>query len=303
MNFISYQNKICVITGSAAGIGYELAKLLLADGAIVYGLDLHNTTIAGVHSILCDLSNKESIDVAFQKLPEQFDSFFGVAGLSGTKDDFYKTFTVNFIANKYMTDTYLINRIKPNGSICYVSSTVGNYWDKYSNEFQKYLKKESWEDMMKILHKQVPENTSGFMAYPLSKRALNFYMALKVSDFAKKNIRINSILSSSTEEEKEKPMEKKSLEELIPQQGVSNRNAKKEEIAKAMLFINSDMASYISGITLPIDYGNEALIKTGKKRDIMDMKVGSKVFNIGFIQSQLQKNPPKNKENDEIEII
>ena len=309
MNFISYQNKICIVTGSASGIGYEVAKLLQQDGAIVYGLDLHRTPIEGVKSILCDLSNKESIDTAFSSLPIRFDYFFGVANTSGAKHDFYKTFTINFIANKYITDNHIKDRIHSNGAICYASSILGRNWDKYSNEFQKYMKKNTWEDMIKLLHKQIPNGTSSFMAYPLSQRAINFYMASEVNEFADRGVRINAVLPSSTEQEETKD-EMKTLKEMIPQQGVANRYATDEEVAKAMLFLNSDMASYISGVTLPVDYGNEALIKTGKKRDILDIKVGSKLFNIGIVQSQLQKtsnNKEKNQvqkpDSEEIEIL
>ena len=73
-----------------------------------------------------------------EEIPGHIDSFFGVAGLSGAKTNYYKTFTVNYIANKYITEEYLKNRMSYGGTISYVTSTGGLYWDKYANEFEKF---------------------------------------------------------------------------------------------------------------------------------------------------------------------
>ena len=79
-------------------------------------------------------------------------------------------------------------------------------------------------------------------------------------------------------------------DELVDQTGSAKRLATSEEMAAPLLFLNnSDLASFISGICLKVDYANDAMIKTGRKRDRLDMKVGSKLFNIGFIQNKFKK--------------
>ena len=108
---------------------------------------------------------------------------------------------------------------------------------------------------------------------------------------------------------KELEVEEGSHDEILNKTGMANRLAKPDEIVKPLLFINSDMASFISGACIPIDFGNEAMIKTGKKHDIYDMKVGSKLFNIGLVQNQMKKQlePLKEPEvmydKDGIEIL
>ncbi len=286
-----YKDKVCVVTGAASGIGLALTKMLLKEEAIVYTLDKNPVKLMGIVGIKCDLADKDSIDEAFLNIPDEIDSFFGVAGLSGAITDFYTTFTVNFIANKYITEEYLKVRMKDNGSICYVSSTAGNYWDKYASEFKSFMKANTWTKMISLLHKKAEKDTVGVTAYPLSKRALNYYMCEKAIEFSARNIRVNALLPASTETAMRKELEAETggYDELLNSTGMANRLATAEEMAKPLLFLNSDMASFISGTCLPVDYGNEAMIKIGKKHDRLDMKVGSKLFNMGVVQNQMKK--------------
>ena len=268
MDYLDYKDKVCVVTGAASGIGLATVKLLLEYNAKVYALDKTEMKIKGVTSYLCDLSKKESIDEAFKLLPKEIDSFFGVAGLSGAITDYHKTFTVNYIANKYITETYLKTRMKKGGAISYVTSVAGSYWDKYQTEFRAFTKAKTWESMIRVLEKQADASSVGLMAYPLSKRAMNHYMAEASLDLAPLGIRVNALLPASTDTgmKKEFEVEAGGREELISETGMANRLATPEEMAKPLLFLNSDLASFITGICLTVDYGNDAMIKLGKKR-------------------------------------
>ena len=107
-DYFNYKNKVCVVTGAASGIGLATVEMLVDLGAKVYALDRNETKIKGIKKFIqTDLSHKESIDEAFEKMPDNIDAFFGVAGLSGAITNYYTTFTVNFIANKYITEEYL----------------------------------------------------------------------------------------------------------------------------------------------------------------------------------------------------
>ena len=64
-----YQNKVCVVTGAASGIGKALCEKLVALGAQVYALDRNKADIEGLSAFVeTDLSDKGSIDAAFCKL-------------------------------------------------------------------------------------------------------------------------------------------------------------------------------------------------------------------------------------------
>ena len=291
MGLINYKDKVCVVTGAASGIGLATVKLLLEEGAEVYAMDLADVSIGNTLALTCDLSDKDSIDTAFEKVPEHIDCFFGVAGLSGAISNYHKTFTVNYIANKYITETYLKNRMSKGGSICYVTSTAGSYWDKYSKEFQLFTRAKTWEEMINVLEYQSKEDAVGIMAYPFSKRAMNHYMANLSVELAEKEIRVNALLPGATETgmKREFEVEAGGYDKLVANSGMAKRLADPMEMAKPLLFLNSDMASYISGTCLYVDFCNDAMIKLGLKKDSLDVKVGSKLYNLGFMQKILKK--------------
>ena len=309
MGLIDYKDKVCVVTGAASGIGLATVKLLLEEGAEVYAMDLADVSIGNTLALTCDLSDKDSIDTAFEKVPDHIDCFFGVAGVSGAVSNYHKTFTVNYIANKYITETYLKNRMSKGGSICYVTSTAGSYWDKYSKEFQLFTRAKTWEEMINVLEYQSKEDAVGIMAYPFSKRAMNHYMANLSVELAEKGIRVNALLPGATDTgmKREFEVEAGGYDKLVANSGMAKRLADPEEIAKPLLFLNSDMASYISGTCLYVDYCNEAMIKLGLKKDTLDVKVGSKLYNLGFMQKILKKqvaglNEPEKEEKHLIAV-
>ena len=290
-DYFGYKNKICVVTGAASGIGKK-TELLIELDAEVYALDITKIELEGAKKFIeVDLSSKESIDLAMKQLPEHIDSFFGVAGLSGAKTNYYKTFTVNYIANKYITEEYLKNRMSAGGTIAYVTSTGGLYWDKYAHEFEKFTNAKTWDEMIEALHKQAKETTLGMMAYPLSKRALNYYMAKLAIELGPEKIRVNALLPGSTDTgmKKEFEVEAGGMDALVAETGTAKRLATPEEMAEPLIFLNSDMATFITGLPLIVDAGTNAMIKLKQKKDRMNMKVGSKIFNLEFIQKQLAK--------------
>lgn len=291
-DYFGYKNKICVVTGAASGIGKKTAELLIELDAEVYALDITKIELEGAKKFIeVDLSSKESIDLAMKQLPEHIDSFFGVAGLSGAKTNYYKTFTVNYIANKYITEEYLKNRMSAGGTIAYVTSTGGLYWDKYAHEFEKFTNEKTWDEMIEALHKQAKKTTLGMMAYPLSKRALNYYMAKLAIELGPEKIRVNALLPGSTDTgmKKEFEVEAGGMDALVAETGTAKRLATPEEMAEPLIFLNSDMATFITGLPLIVDAGTNAMIKLKQKKDRMNMKVGSKIFNLEFIQKQLAK--------------
>lgn len=301
-DYFGYNNKICVVTGAASGIGKATVDLLLELGAKVYALDIVKTPLTGVEKYIeVDLSDKDSIDKAMEQVPTHIDSFFGVAGLSGARTNYYKTFTVNYIANKYITEEYLKNRMTYGGCISYVTSTGGLYWEKYAHEYENFTKAKTWDEMITALHKQAKENILGLMAYPLSKRALNYYMSELAIELGPKKIRVNALLPGSTDTgmKEEFEVEAGGKDALIAETGTALRLAKPEEMAYPLIFLNSDMASFITGLPLIVDSGTNAMVNLKLKKDRMNIPVGLKIFNLGFIQKQLAKQlePLNNKEN------
>ena len=134
-DYFGYQGKVCVVTGASSGMGEATARMLVDLGAKVYAIDMNECKVEGITEFMqCNLAKKEEIDEVFKRIPEHIDSFFGVAGLSGSKTDYRTTFDCNYTANMYMTLHYLKNRMSKGSSIVYCTSTAGLEWKKFKRE-------------------------------------------------------------------------------------------------------------------------------------------------------------------------
>ncbi len=273
-----YKDKVCVVTGASSDVGLEVIRLLLKEEAIVYALDEKPVKEFGAIYVNCCFTDKESIDDAFLNVPDKIDSFFGINQISGENNDYYTTFINNFISNKYITDTYLKTRMDENSSIAFVSSTAGKYWDKYMIEYRNFMRTNNWDKMVEILCKKANPDTQGIMAFPLSMRALNYYVSEQAIELKKKHIRVNALLPTAMDKYLEKDFDNAGYEfkELV-----SGGIADPIDIANPIVLLNNGILSkHINGTLLVVDNGNEAEIKLGLKKDSFDTKVGIKSYKL-----------------------
>ncbi len=260
-DYFGYAGKVCVVTGAASGMGKATAEMLVDLGAKVYALDWTTVNIEGIEKYICtDLSQKDSIDKAFETIPQQIDSFFGIAGVSGAKCDFITTAKIDLISNKYICEEILVNRMSKGGSIAFMTSTAGIGWEKEGNKkvYLPILEAKGWQASVEILEKSILRHLPGTLGYPFSKLAMNYYVAQLQKEFASTGIRVNAVLPGSTDTGLKDEFTKMAggETELLKHCGYAHRLAKSKEMAKPIVFLNSDMASYISGELMIVDYGS-----------------------------------------------
>jgi len=290
-DYFEYGDQVCVITGAASGMGKAATEMLVDLGANVYALDANEVTTPGIAGFVqVNLSDKAAIDAAFANLPDPIDKFFGVAGLSGVKTDYHTTVTVNFIANKYITEEYLDKRVVRGGAIAYITSTGGTHWKGYRWEYKKLLAAQGWEAMTAELHKIAPQDGFRPFAYVLSKRCMNAYAASKMVHFAEKGIRLNVVLPASTNTGMRGEFAQLvgSEENLVKQTGIAGRLAEPREMAEPLVFLNSNMASFITGCRLMVDCGDETLKMLKLKKDLQNMPVALKIYNTRVVKKLMQ---------------
>lgn len=289
-DYFGYTGKVCVVTGASSGMGEATAKMLVDLGAKVYAIDLNESKVEGLEKFIkCNLAKKEEVDEAFKNIPDHIDSFFGVAGLSGAKTDYRTTFDCNYTANMYITLNYLKNRMTKGGSIVYCTSTAGLEWKKFKKEQNKVVHAKTWEEVQKLTKKLASSAPSTF-AYMYSKRCASQFACEQSVEFAKLGIRINNVLPGSTDTGMKQEFQDMvgSEEGLIAQAGLAGRLATPEEMAYPMVFLNSEMASFISGLDMVVDYTDTCLKVLGLKKNLEAVSATNPII-CAFAKKMLNK--------------
>lgn len=269
-DYFGYKDKICVVTGASSGMGEATVKMLVDLGAKVYAIDINECKVDWITKFIkCNLANKEEIDKAFKEIPNHIDAFFGVAGLSGSKTDYRTTFDCNYTANMYITLNYLKNRMTKGSSSVYCTSTAGLEWKKFKREQNKVVHCNTWEEVQEVTKKLASSAPSTF-AYMYSKRCLSQFACEQSVEFAKLGIRVNNVLPGSTDTGMKQEFQDMvgGEEALIAEAGLAGRLATSEEMAAPMVFLNSDMASFTSGLDMVVDYTDTCLKVLGKKKNL-----------------------------------
>jgi NAD(P)-dependent dehydrogenase (short-subunit alcohol dehydrogenase family) len=264
-DYFGYKDKVCVVTGAASGMGKATVEVLVDIGAEVYAIDRNPTSLPGVaKEIICDLSKKEEIDKAMAEIPDAIDRFFGVAGVSGLQNTMLDTFKINFLANKYIIQDYLFDRIVEGGALVICTSSGGLGWELEDNkaEYMSLIEPVGYDASLKALEELCVDKEGRVpvpLFYAVSKRAMNYYIATIVEDLAEsKKVRINAVLPMGTNTGLVNDFAEFAggLEEMIEYgTGAAHRLAEPREIGDVMVFLNSDMASFVSGALVSIDFG------------------------------------------------
>ncbi|MCR5601018.1 MAG: SDR family oxidoreductase [Ruminococcus sp.] len=238
------QDKICIVTGSARGIGKAIAELFASEGGEV----IVNDKMTGaadewigaseyserLHPYYFDITDPESvrqnvldikktfghIDVLVNNAGVEFNELIGMI----SRDNMDKMFRVNVYGTIEMIQAVsrVMSRNENGGSIINISSMVGI------------------------------RGNAGQLVYSATKGAVIALTKSAAKELAAKKIRVNSIAPGLTQTEM---MEQADLEKL--QGRINNicmkRIANPKDIAGGCLLLASDYSSYISGQVLPVD--------------------------------------------------
>lgn len=272
-DYLNYQGKVCVVTGAATGMGRACIERLVDLGAVVYALDWVYVDALGIEKyIYVDMGNKDSIDACFAQLPETIDKFFGFAGVSGERNTAKKTIEINFLGNKYAMEEYLSKRMSAGGAIVIVTSVGGNRWYVSPNieELEPLVNTSTWDEAEKVLD-VICEDLPVGQAYTYSKRAMTYFTMKFALEMMPRQIRVNAIkpgnaLTCLTEQFMSRWVR------LNPGKTEADYHAwcghpqlgggTPSQMAEPCIFLNSDMASFISGAELLVDYTRTGEINT-----------------------------------------
>lgn len=232
------ENKVCIITGAAQGIGRQIAEQFAADGAIVYACDRQEFTFNNehIHPIVLDITDAASVKTAFMqifKTEGHIDCLVNNAGIVYnrkigmiTREETERMFLVNVIAAMELLQ--LASRLMArcgSGSIVNIASVTA------------------------VL------GSPGQVAYSATKGAIISMTKSAAKELAAQGIRVNAVAPGIVKTERFTELYESDGDKIDSRIGriALGRLGTPEDIAHACAFLASDRANYISGQILGVD--------------------------------------------------
>lgn len=232
------ENKVCIITGAAQGIGRQIAEQFAADGAIVYACDRQDFTANNehIHPVVLDITDATSVKTAFMqifKTEGRIDCLVNNAGIVYnrkigmiTREETERMFLVNVIAAMELLQ--LVSRLMARcggGSIVNIASVTA------------------------VL------GSPGQVAYSATKGAIISMTKSAAKELAAQGIRVNAVAPGIVKTERFAELYESDGDKIDDRIGriALGRLGTPEDIAHACAFLASDRANYISGQILGVD--------------------------------------------------
>ena len=238
MSELLLENKVCIITGAAQGIGRQIAEQFAADGAIVYACDRQEFTTDNehIHPVVMDITDATSVKANFMqifKTEGRIDCLVNNAGIVYnrkigmiTREETERMFLVNVIAALELLQ--LVSRLMARcggGSIINIASVTA------------------------VL------GSPGQVAYSATKGAIISMTKSAAKELAAQNIRVNAVAPGIVKTERFAELYESDGDKIDVRIGriALGRLGTPEDIAHACAFLASNRANYISGQILGVD--------------------------------------------------
>jgi NAD(P)-dependent dehydrogenase (short-subunit alcohol dehydrogenase family) len=240
-----------IVTGGASGMGAACARLLSDAGASVVIVDLNGDAAVGVAagigatvvagdvtaSAFCEEAVAEAID-----RNGRLDALVNAAGtivradaLGTNDDDWHQQFRVNVDGTFFMSRA-AVRAMRPQGGGAIVN--FGSIWGGTGGQ--------------------------GHTAYCAAKGAVHNLTRAMALDHARDGIRVNAVAPGEVDTPmlrsagRERPATDEELDAMAERTIPMARLAQPEEIARVVVFLASDEASYMTGAIVPVDAGYTA---------------------------------------------
>lgn len=242
--------KVAIVTGGTRGIGLEIVRTFLNNGA--------NVALLG--------SKEESVTNAINKLKEENENYQVIGFYPNLASEVEVKETFAKVANEFGHIDILVNNAGMSSSTKIEDYTVEEY-DKIANLNMKgvficskgivpYLK-ETKGNIINISSMVSIYGQPAGCVYPMSKFAVNGLTKSLSRELAPVGIRVNAVAPGITKTDMVASLPDEMIKPLIATIPIG-RIGEPKDIANACLFLASDMASYVTGEIMQVDGGARA---------------------------------------------
>ena len=242
--------KVAIVTGGTRGIGLEIVRTFLNNGASVALLG----------------SKEESVTNAINKLKEENENYQVIGFYPNLASEVEVKETFAKVANEFGHIDILVNNAGMSSSTKIEDYTVEEY-DKIANlnmkgvficskEIVPYLK-ETKGNIINISSMVSIYGQPAGCVYPMSKFAVNGLTKSLSRELAPVGIRVNAVAPGITKTDMVASLPDEMIKPLIATIPIG-RIGEPKDIANACLFLASDMASYVTGEIMQVDGGARA---------------------------------------------
>jgi NAD(P)-dependent dehydrogenase (short-subunit alcohol dehydrogenase family) len=256
---LNYEGKRVVMCGCHSGIGFEVTRLLLENGARVTGLDIKSTTLAVDDFIQLDLSDEATIETALGRIDGPLDAVIMTSAIPHKTNPGINCQIVNFVGVRRLIEG-LVPKIQRGGAIAIASSGGGaGYVNHMPDLLDLVSNHRSFEEGRTWSENHLDLVGEGYF---FSKECINVYVMWRAYSLLHDHaIRLNCIAPGAVDTE---AMNRWAIETGDPIKATIGKNPKPVQQAWPLLFLASDLASVINGQILWTEQGMMNAALTGQ---------------------------------------
>lgn len=240
------ENKLAVVTGGTRGIGYEIARKFLENGAqvVIFGSREESVTKAldpfkeenpdwPVTGKWPDMTNAGEVDKAIQEVKDLCGKLDIMVNNAGVSDD---------VPSLEVDSDHFRDVIDLNVNAVFYGAQAA----------AKIMKEQGYGSIISTSSMVSKNGQTTGVAYPASKFAVNGMTISLAREWGKYNIRVNAVAPGIINTDMVKALSDEVIEPLINAIPIK-RIGEVEDIADAYLFLASDTSTYITGEVLHVD--------------------------------------------------
>lgn len=243
---MSFQGKVALVTGASRGIGKAIAQQLAAQGAIVIGTA---TTEAGAQAITAYLQAQNAQGMGMALDVTQADSI----------DSFIAQISAQFgapvilVNNAGITRDGLLLRMKDSDWDAIINTNLTAIF-RLSKACLKGMSKARWGRIINISSVVGQMGNAGQCNYAAAKAGLEGFSRALAKEMGGRGLTVNSIAPGFIDTDMTHALTEAQQATMLAQIP-ANRLGQPEDIAHAVVFLASDQAGYINGVTLAVNGG------------------------------------------------